>query len=190
MRCLAGPCSSGFPSPGTWVFRRIRHRDRPYMAGPSRSHPSEGLQSGSLRSGFDRTHVLRSTASSSRGCARRHRSPRRNAFNPRRSEAVSTVITSAFCASAHGELHTLAHAPASGPRTYSMAHAFIRSWTGQLLLFGGTFSFFYTFAGASDIWPGRHGVPRRARTCRDGNAGDDQECMFPVMIRLPNSREA
>ena len=33
-------------------------------------------------------------------------------------------------------------AAAAGPQAYSTVHAFMRSWAGQVLLFGGTFSFF------------------------------------------------
>lgn len=54
-------------------------------------------------------------------------------------------------------------AAASGPRTYSTAHAFIRSWTGQLLLFGGTFSFFLHLCGGIRhlIWDAGYGFELR-----------------------------
>ena len=38
-------------------------------------------------------------------------------------------------------------AAASGPQTYSTAHVFMRARIGQLLLFGGTFSFFLHLCG-------------------------------------------
>ncbi len=38
-------------------------------------------------------------------------------------------------------------AAACGPQTYSTAHAFMRTWIGQLLLFGCTFSFFLHLCG-------------------------------------------
>lgn len=38
-------------------------------------------------------------------------------------------------------------AAAAGPQVYSMAHVFIQSWAGQILLFGGTFSFYLHLCG-------------------------------------------
>ena len=38
-------------------------------------------------------------------------------------------------------------AAAAGPHAYATVHAFIRSWAGQLLLFGCTFSFFLHLSG-------------------------------------------
>ena len=61
-------------------------------------------------------------------------------------------------------------AAAAGPQTYSTVHSFIRSWVGQILLFGCTYSFFCTSAEASDIWSGmRATASNSARyTPRDG----------------------
>jgi succinate dehydrogenase / fumarate reductase cytochrome b subunit len=54
-------------------------------------------------------------------------------------------------------------AAASGPHTYSTAHAFIRTWIGQLLLFGCTFSFFLHFCGGIRhlVWDAGYGFELR-----------------------------
>jgi len=54
-------------------------------------------------------------------------------------------------------------AAASGPRTYSTAHAVIRSWTGQLLLFGGISCFFLHLCGGIRhlIWDAGYGFELR-----------------------------
>ena len=50
-------------------------------------------------------------------------------------------------------------AAAAGPQTYSIAHVFIRSWAGQILLFGWTFSFFLHLCGGIRhlVWDTVHG---------------------------------
>ena len=55
-------------------------------------------------------------------------------------------------------------AGAAGPQAYSAVHAFIRSWVGQILLFGGTFSFFVHLCGGIRhlVWDAGYGFDLRA----------------------------
>jgi len=55
-------------------------------------------------------------------------------------------------------------AAAAGPQAYSMVQVFIRSWAGQLLLFGGTFSFFLHLCGGIRhlVWDTVHGFELRS----------------------------
>src|SRR5665213_3316127 len=54
-------------------------------------------------------------------------------------------------------------AGAAGPQAYSAVHAFIRSWVGQILLFGGTFSFFVHLCGGIRhlVWDAGYGFDLR-----------------------------
>ena len=53
---------------------------------------------------------------------------------------------------------------AAGPSSYAVAHAFIRSWLGQVLLFGCTFCFFLHFCGGIRhlAWDAGYGFSLRA----------------------------
>lgn len=55
-------------------------------------------------------------------------------------------------------------AAAAGPQAYSIAHIFIRSWAGQILLFGCTFSFFLHLCGGIRhlVWDTVHGFELRS----------------------------
>ena len=55
-------------------------------------------------------------------------------------------------------------AAAAGPETYATAHAFIRSWIGQILLFGCTLSFFVHLCGGIRhlTWDAGYGFSLRA----------------------------
>jgi succinate dehydrogenase / fumarate reductase, cytochrome b subunit len=55
-------------------------------------------------------------------------------------------------------------AAAAGPQVYSIAHVFIRSWAGQILLFGCTFSFFLHLCGGIRhlVWDTVHGFELRS----------------------------
>lgn len=55
-------------------------------------------------------------------------------------------------------------AAAAGPQAYSMVQVFIRSWAGQILLFGGTFSFFLHLCGGiwHLVWDTVHGFELRS----------------------------
>ena len=55
-------------------------------------------------------------------------------------------------------------AGAAGPRGYSTMHAFMRSWIGQILVFGGTFSFFMHLCGGIRhlVWDAGYGFDLRA----------------------------
>ena len=55
-------------------------------------------------------------------------------------------------------------AVAAGPDSYALAHAFIRSWLGQVLLFGCTFCFFLHFCGGIRhlAWDAGYGFSLRA----------------------------
>jgi succinate dehydrogenase / fumarate reductase, cytochrome b subunit len=55
-------------------------------------------------------------------------------------------------------------AVAAGPDSYAVAHTFIRSWLGQILLFGGTFCFFMHFCGGIRhlAWDAGYGFSLRA----------------------------
>jgi succinate dehydrogenase / fumarate reductase, cytochrome b subunit len=55
-------------------------------------------------------------------------------------------------------------AAAAGPQAYSIAHVFIRSWAGQILLFGCTFSFFLHLCGGIRhlVWDTVHGLELRS----------------------------
>jgi succinate dehydrogenase / fumarate reductase cytochrome b subunit len=55
-------------------------------------------------------------------------------------------------------------AGAAGPQAYSTVHAFIQSWVGQILLFGGTFSFFVHLCGGIRhlVWDAGYGFELRA----------------------------
>jgi len=52
---------------------------------------------------------------------------------------------------------------AAGPQVYSTVHGFIRSWFGQILLFGGTYSFFLHLCGGIRhlLWDAVHGFELR-----------------------------
>jgi succinate dehydrogenase / fumarate reductase cytochrome b subunit len=54
-------------------------------------------------------------------------------------------------------------ATAVGPQAYSTVHVFIRSWPGQILLFGGTFSFFLHLCGGIRhlVWDAGYGFELR-----------------------------
>ena len=54
-------------------------------------------------------------------------------------------------------------AAAAGPHAYSTIHGFIRSWIGQILLFGCTFSFFLHLCGGIRhlIWDAGYGFELR-----------------------------
>jgi len=51
----------------------------------------------------------------------------------------------------------------AGPQAYSTVHDFIRSWFGQILLFGGTYSFFLHLCGGIRhlLWDAVHGFELR-----------------------------
>ncbi len=53
---------------------------------------------------------------------------------------------------------------AAGPGSYAVAHAFIRSWLGQVLLFGCTVCFFLHFCGGIRhlAWDAGYGFSLRA----------------------------
>jgi|SRR5581483_11254860 len=55
-------------------------------------------------------------------------------------------------------------AVAAGPDSYAVAHAFIRSWLGQVLMFGCTFCFFLHFCGGVRhlAWDAGYGFSLRA----------------------------
>lgn len=55
-------------------------------------------------------------------------------------------------------------AVAAGPDSYTVAHAFIRSWLGQILLFGCTFCFFLHSCGGIRhlAWDAGYGFSLRA----------------------------
>ncbi len=55
-------------------------------------------------------------------------------------------------------------AAAAGPHAYSTVHVFIRSWAGQILLFGCTFSFFLHLCGGVRhlVWDAGYGFELRA----------------------------
>ena len=55
-------------------------------------------------------------------------------------------------------------AAAAGPHAYSTVHVFIQSWAGQILLFGGTFSFFLHLCGGIRhlVWDAGYGFDLRA----------------------------
>jgi succinate dehydrogenase / fumarate reductase, cytochrome b subunit len=55
-------------------------------------------------------------------------------------------------------------AAAAGPQAYSTVHVFIRSWAGQILLFGCTFSFFLHLCGGIRhlVWDTVHGFELRS----------------------------
>jgi len=55
-------------------------------------------------------------------------------------------------------------AVAAGPDSYAVVHAFIRSWLGQVLLFGFTFCFFLHFCGGIRhlAWDAGYGFTLRA----------------------------
>jgi succinate dehydrogenase / fumarate reductase cytochrome b subunit len=55
-------------------------------------------------------------------------------------------------------------AGAAGPQAYSTVHAFMRLWIGQILLFGGTFSFFMHLCGGIRhlVWDAGYGFELRA----------------------------
>ncbi len=55
-------------------------------------------------------------------------------------------------------------AAAAGPDSYATVHAFIKSWVGQVLLFGCTFSFFLHFCGGIRhlAWDAGYGFSLRA----------------------------
>lgn len=55
-------------------------------------------------------------------------------------------------------------AAAAGPDSYATVHAFIKSWVGQVMLFGCTFSFFLHFCGGIRhlAWDAGYGFSLRA----------------------------
>lgn len=55
-------------------------------------------------------------------------------------------------------------AAAAGPQAYATVHAYMRSWVGQILLFGGTFSFFLHLCGGIRhlVWDAGYGFSLRA----------------------------
>lgn len=55
-------------------------------------------------------------------------------------------------------------AAAAGPDSYATVHAFIKSWVGQVLLFGCTFAFFLHFCGGIRhlAWDAGYGFSLRA----------------------------
>ena len=55
-------------------------------------------------------------------------------------------------------------AAADGPQSYSIIQRFIRSWVGQLLLFGWTFSFYFHLCGGIRHlgWDAGHGFDLRS----------------------------
>jgi len=55
-------------------------------------------------------------------------------------------------------------AAAAGPHAHSMIHVFIRSWVGQILLLGCTFSFFVRLCGGIRhlVWDAGYGFDLRA----------------------------
>ena len=55
-------------------------------------------------------------------------------------------------------------AAAAGPQAYSAVQVFIRSWAGQILLFGGAFSFFLHLCGGIRhlVWDTVHGFELRS----------------------------
>ncbi len=55
-------------------------------------------------------------------------------------------------------------AAAAGPDTYATVHSFIRSWVGQILLLGCTFSFFLHLCGGVRhlVWDAGYGFSLRA----------------------------
>ncbi|SRR5579871_653932 len=55
-------------------------------------------------------------------------------------------------------------AAAAGPGSYATLHSFIRSWVGQVLLFGCTFCFFLHFCGGIRhlAWDAGYGFSLRA----------------------------
>lgn len=55
-------------------------------------------------------------------------------------------------------------AAAAGPQVYATVHGFIRSWAGQILLFGCTFSFFLHLCGGLRhlVWDTVHGFELRS----------------------------
>lgn len=54
-------------------------------------------------------------------------------------------------------------AAAAGPEAYAMIHGFIRSWLGQILLFGCTFCFFLHLCGGIRhlVWDAGYGFDLR-----------------------------
>lgn len=54
-------------------------------------------------------------------------------------------------------------AAAAGPQAYSTVHVLIRSWEGQILLFGFTFSFFLHLCGGIRhlVWDAGYGLELR-----------------------------
>lgn len=54
-------------------------------------------------------------------------------------------------------------AAATGPQAYAPVHGFIRSWVGQVLLFGCTFCFFLHLCGGIRhlVWDAGHGFDLR-----------------------------
>jgi len=77
-------------------------------------------------------------------------SPHIQIYRPQLTSVLSIVnritgVVLSFCAVALVAWLTSA---AAGPQVYSTVHGFIRSWLGQILLFGCTYSFFLHLCGS------------------------------------------
>ena len=73
---------------------------------------------------------------------------------------ITGVVLSMYAAS----LVVWLVAAAAGPQAYGTVHVFIRSWAGQILLFGCTFSFFMHLCGGIRhlVWDAGYGFELRA----------------------------
>ena len=92
-------------------------------------------------------------------------SPHIQIYRPQLTSVLSianriTGIVLSFCAVA---LVVWLISVAAGPKAYSTIHGFIRSWFGQILLFGCTYSFFLHLCGGIRhlVWDAVYGFELR-----------------------------
>jgi succinate dehydrogenase / fumarate reductase cytochrome b subunit len=105
--------------------------------------------------------MVRSTAK-----RRRPLSPNMQIYRPQLTSVLSIAhrITGVVLSIYAVALVLWLSAAAAGPQAYSTVQVFIRSWAGQILLFGGTFSFFLHLCGGIRhlVWDTVHGFELRS----------------------------
>lgn len=92
-------------------------------------------------------------------------SPNIQIYRPQLTSVISIgyrITGIALCVYAVGLVVWLL-AAAAGPQAYSTVQAFIGSWVGQILLFGGTFAFFWHLCGGIRdlVWDAGYGYELR-----------------------------
>lgn len=94
------------------------------------------------------------------------RSPNIQIYRPQLTSVLSIAnrISGVFLSAYAVALVAWLAAAAAGPQAYAAAHGFMRSWIGEILLFGCTYSFFLHLCGGIRhlVWDAGYGFDLRS----------------------------